>query len=240
MILYTFDPKKKSNYVEILRIIYLGLLYREPDPGGFNDYLDLLENGTIGEQKVISHIKKSEEYKLKHTNLDLIKNHFIELLNLVPSDLEFDKYLHLLENGTLDEQQLVSDIKKSEEYNLKHVNTEIIRKCYLELLYREPDPNGLSAFLDLFVSGILDEEKLISKLKKSNEYKISQAYFEIFGMRINEFDSASFQNLLKSIIPLNYDKIKEKMKNTLLYEKFLFRNKFSQKYSTGKIYRYVD
>ena len=240
MILYTFDPKKKSNYVEILRIIYLGLLYREPDPNGFSEYLNLLENGTLDEQQVISNIKKSEEYKLKHTNSDLIRICFIELLNSMPPDFEFEKYLNLLKNGTFDEEQFIFHIKKSEEYKLKHVNSEIVRKCYLETLYREPDPTGFNAFLELLENGTLDEQQLISKLKKSNEYKISEAYLEIFGIKIPEFDSNFFQNLFKSIIPLNYDKIKEKMKNTLLYEKFLFRNKFSQKYSTGKIYRYVD
>ena len=188
MTLYTFDPKSKSKSknVELLRIIYIGLLYREPDPSGFN------------------------------------------------------RYLALLEDGSIDEQQLVSDIKKSDEYKLLAKNSEIVTKCYLEVLYREPDPSGFNAFLDHLKNDAIDEQQLVSKLKKSDEYKISQAYLEIFGIKITEFDSDFFQNKLKSIVPLNYDKIKEKMKNSDLYEKFLYRNKFSQKYSTGKIYRYVD
>jgi hypothetical protein len=242
MTLYTFDPKSKSksNYVELLRIIYIGLLYREPDPYGFNRYLDLLEDGTLNEEQLISNIKRSDEYRLKHTNSNLINIAFLELLNSEPLDSEFNRYLDLLEDGTLNEEQLISNIKRSDEYKLLAKNSEIVRKCYLEILYREPDPSGFNAFLDHLKNGDIDEEQLISKLKKSDEYKISQAYFEIFGIKITEFDSDFFQNKLKSIVPLNYDKIKEKMKNTDLYEKFLYRNKFSQKYSTGKIYRYVD
>jgi hypothetical protein len=242
MILYTFDPKSKSKSknVELLRIIYIGLLYREPDPSGFNRYLALLEDGSIDEQQLISDIKKSDEYRLKHTNSDLINIAFIQLLNSEPIDSEFNRYLALLEDGSIDEQQLISDIKKSDEYKLLAKNSEIVRKCYLEVLYREPDPSGFNAFLDHLKNDGIDEQQLVSKLKKSDEYKISQAYLEIFGIKITEFDSDFFQNKLKSIVPLNYDKIKEKMKNSDLYEKFLYRNKFSQKYSTGKIYRYVD
>jgi len=240
MVLYTFDPKSKSNNVELLRTIYIGLLYREPDVSGFQDFLHNLNTGTLDEQQLISAIKTSDEYKLKHTNSDLINTAFVELLNSEPSDSEFHRYLDLLEDGTLDEQQLISAIKTSDEYKLLAKNSEIVRKCYLEVLYREPDPSGFNAFLVHLKNGDIDEQQLISKLKKSDEYKISQAYLEIFGIKITEFDSDYFQNELKSIVPLNYDKIKEKMKNTDLYEKFLYRKKFSQKYSTGKIYRYVD
>ena len=50
---------------------------------------------------------------------------------------------------------------------------EIIRKCFFQVLKREPDYTTLYSFLDLFVNKKIDESELISKLKNSIEYKIS-------------------------------------------------------------------
>lgn len=50
---------------------------------------------------------------------------------------------------------------------------EIIRKCFLQVLNREPDYTALYSFLDFFVNKKIDESELISKLKNSIEYKIS-------------------------------------------------------------------
>ena len=49
---------------------------------------------------------------------------------------------------------------------------EIIRKCYLEILEREADNEGLNYFLDLMKMGEINEEKLRDHMKNSEEYKI--------------------------------------------------------------------
>ena len=51
--------------------------------------------------------------------------------------------------------------------------SEIIKKCYLDLLYREPDTEGFNYFLNLFKNENLDEIGLIENIKNSDEYKIT-------------------------------------------------------------------
>lgn len=58
---------------------------------------------------------------------------------------------------------------------LKKDYSEIIRKCYLEILKREPDEIGLNHFLKLMQEKQLDEEKLTFVIKSSDEYKRIEA-----------------------------------------------------------------
>ena len=61
--------------------------------------------------------------------------------------------------------------------------SEIIKKCYLDLLYREPDTEGFNYFLNLFKNGNLDEIGLIENIKNSDEYKITPRRIDL-----NKFD----------------------------------------------------
>lgn len=48
---------------------------------------------------------------------------------------------------------------------------EIIRKCYLEILKREPDEGGLRYYFELLKNNLIDSEKLREILKNSNEFQ---------------------------------------------------------------------
>jgi len=50
---------------------------------------------------------------------------------------------------------------------------EIVRKCYLKYLNREPDNAGLEHYVTLMMTNQIDEETLIDKFKNSTEYKLS-------------------------------------------------------------------
>ena len=50
---------------------------------------------------------------------------------------------------------------------------EVVRKCYRDLLNREPDEEGLNHFSGLLKKNELDEKQLIDILKNSTEYKLS-------------------------------------------------------------------
>ena len=50
---------------------------------------------------------------------------------------------------------------------------EVVRKCYRDLLNREPDEEGLYHFSGLLKKNELDEKQLIDILKNSTEYKLS-------------------------------------------------------------------
>ncbi len=50
---------------------------------------------------------------------------------------------------------------------------EIIKKCYLQYLNREPDDAGLKHYVHLMKTNQINEQKLISIFKNSPEYKLS-------------------------------------------------------------------
>lgn len=50
---------------------------------------------------------------------------------------------------------------------------EIVRKCYLKYLNREPDNTGLEHYVNLMKTNQIDEETLIVIFKNSTEYKLS-------------------------------------------------------------------
>jgi ubiquinone/menaquinone biosynthesis C-methylase UbiE len=50
---------------------------------------------------------------------------------------------------------------------------DIIRKCYLQYLNREPDDAGLKHYVHLMKTNQIDEKSLIVKFKESPEYKLS-------------------------------------------------------------------
>ena len=50
---------------------------------------------------------------------------------------------------------------------------EIVRKCYLQYLNREPDDGGLKHYVKLMKTNQIDEESLIDTFKDSPEYKLS-------------------------------------------------------------------
>lgn len=60
-------------------------------------------------------------------------------------------------------------------FNSLSKNKEIVRKCYLKVLEREPDEVGFNHFLQMMRGWMkpngIDEKKLIEILKKSDEYK---------------------------------------------------------------------
>ena len=48
---------------------------------------------------------------------------------------------------------------------------EVVRKCYRDLLNREPDEEGFNHFVELLKENKIDEKQLIEIIKESVEYQ---------------------------------------------------------------------
>lgn len=82
--------------------------------------------------------------------------------------------------------------------------SSIIRKCYLQLLNREPDDLGLQYYLGLMENGLLTEPKLMEIIKNSSEYKIlnikkqtlsessDKKFSEYYSPKDSEYQKKSF------------------------------------------------
>ena len=55
----------------------------------------------------------------------------------------------------------------------ENIIKEIVRKCYLKYLNREPDNSGLEHYVNLMKTNQIDKESLILTFKDSPEYKLS-------------------------------------------------------------------
>jgi FkbM family methyltransferase len=72
---------------------------------------------------------------------------------------------------------------------------EIVRKCYLQYLNREPDDAGLKHYVNLMKTNQIDEKALIDTFKDSPEYKINQLtlhYKQIPKIKIEKNDKIFF------------------------------------------------
>jgi len=55
---------------------------------------------------------------------------------------------------------------------------EFITKCYRDVLKREPDPEGLSHYLNEIKEKKISKDEIISDLKSSTEYSLLQPNIE--------------------------------------------------------------
>src|SRR5574341_585868 len=110
----------------------------------------------------------------------------------------------------------------------KNTNSEIIRRCYLEILNRVPDEEGFNYYLNLLDTKKIDEKKLLTMLKNSKEYFIRKCYLEIYDREIKEGGYKYYLELIEKN-EINEKKLLDIMKSTVEYKRFEFRKCFTQK-----------
>ena len=127
---------------------------------------------------------------------EIIRLCHLEVLNREPDDDGLNHYLSLFEKDQMDEKKLRDQLRRSKEYLNKNKYFEIIKKCYKEILNREPDDDGLKYFTGLFDKHVINEKKLCRILKSSNEYLIATCYQEIFGREIDESNYKIYYDMM--------------------------------------------
>ena len=173
--------------------------------------------------------------KVEKNDSNVIRECYLELLHREPDTDSLDHFLNLFEKKQMNEKILIDNIKTSKEYKDKNNNSEIITRCYLELLHREPDTDSLDHFLNLFEKKQMNEKILIDNIKTSNEYLIKICYLQVFAKQIQEIDFEYYDNYIKQN-KINHDELIDMMKKSDNYNKFNFRKLFSKKYLSDKEY----
>ena len=63
------EPKGNDDNEELVRALYIGLLEREPDPAGLQNYIGHLTNGVLSKSDLVREIRNSEEFRQKFSRL---------------------------------------------------------------------------------------------------------------------------------------------------------------------------
>jgi ubiquinone/menaquinone biosynthesis C-methylase UbiE len=101
---------------------------------------------------------------------DLIQKCYRSILEREPDEEGFQFYLQQLKDAKILPEKLSEVFKNSEEYkNLKY--KKFLKKCYREILNREPDEEGFVHYLNQLKNDIIDESKLVKIFKMGSEYK---------------------------------------------------------------------
>ena len=143
----TLDDLLALNGAEFIRVVYLTLLQRDPDPGGFVAYLDKLSSGAAKVQ-IISEIRDSAEGHMRAVE--------------VPG----------LDQASLPAPGGSTGVVDASELNglLALRGTKFVQHAYALLLGRAADPTGLASYCACLERGI-SESQILAEIALSEEYR---------------------------------------------------------------------
>ena len=162
-----------------IRFLYLDLLNRVPDDGGFNYYANLINNGTnIG--AIVESFLRSLEYCNIVTNS--LYNKYLERQS-DPGGLQY--YSNMLSNGTPIQNVIISICDSPEFKNKYPVPYEFTRALYNKILERAPEPGAVEN--TSLLHGVTTTE-YIRRFLTSSEYasKMVTSYYNKYLGRAPE------------------------------------------------------
>jgi hypothetical protein len=105
----------------------------------------------------------------------IVRRAYQDLLEREPDPPGMMQYRRSIVEDGWTEQQVRDDIRKSPEYKIKNTMTypkaqEVVRRAYLAVLEREPDP-GAKGFVDKVMYDKWTQQDVERELRKSDEYR---------------------------------------------------------------------
>lgn len=101
---------------------------------------------------------------------EIIRNAFRDLLGRDPDLTGPNVYRDLIMTQGWTEQMVRDNIRRGEEFRLQGAD-RIVRQAYLEVLGREPDPNGLASYRNRLLQNNWTGKEVRDSLRGSDEYK---------------------------------------------------------------------
>jgi len=138
---------------------YLGLLRRHADYGGFRDWLDALLLG-MSRKQIVQYFLNSTEFKSRFgsnlTNGEFVKRMYANVLLRAPDTVSYNFWLGQLNNGKMTRAQVALSFLDSAEFQNLAVsqNRVDVSLLYFDMLRRDPDARGFSAWVDALDSGL--------------------------------------------------------------------------------------
>jgi uncharacterized protein DUF4214 len=168
----------------IIRRAYQDILGREPDPEGLRTYRSNMVDRNWTEQDVREALRNSPEYAsgaFRTSSADrIIRRAYQDILGREPDPSGLETYRRNIVERGWDEQDVRQALRKSDERrgvvraqaNVSDATaTEMVRRAYLSVLNREPDPTGLRDYKARVLNDRWTEQQLMDALRNSDEYR---------------------------------------------------------------------
>jgi hypothetical protein len=167
---------------------YEDFLDRQPDPAGLNAWLGALSAGTSRSQ-MIADFMSSTEFSGKGL---FVAQAYVGLLGRDADYNGFKAWLNWLENGSGTELGLVSAFLNSSEFQNNFganlTDTQFVTLMYQNVLLRQPDSGGVSAWVSYLASGgtrpqvalgFLQSAEFLGLTSTQNRVTVSLLYFDM-------------------------------------------------------------
>jgi Domain of unknown function (DUF4214) len=145
--------------------MYQRYLQRQPDTGGAQHWVNLLQAGGTFEE-VAEGLTSSQEYYVLQggTNQGFVTGLYQEALNRQPSNVEVAGWETALDNGE-SRVDVSAAFLTSQEYR-----TNLVEDDYMTFLQRQADPGGLQTWVGALNAGITDQQVLASIFGSTEGY----------------------------------------------------------------------
>lgn len=172
------DYRRHEDPEKVIRRAYEDILDREPDRDGLRLYRSRMIDDDWTEQDVREALRSSPEYaKHRQESADkIVRRAYEEIFDREPDSRGLRMYRSKVLNQGWDEQDVRRALKKSPEYRERNRISgedaeEIVRRAYLSVLDREPDPGGMTGFKIKVLNDHWNEQDVARELRKSDEYR---------------------------------------------------------------------
>jgi hypothetical protein len=166
------SEEARANPDEIITKAYREVLRREPDPEGMRHYRDLITNHGWTVPQVRADLLRSDEWRANPE--DVITKAYRDVLKREPDPEGMRHYRDLIANHGWTIAQLRADLLRSDERSDKRVR-EVITKAYVDLLGREPDPNGFATYQKAILEKGWSEKQVRDDIARSPEARAHRA-----------------------------------------------------------------
>jgi TorA maturation chaperone TorD len=167
------DPEK------IIRRAYQDILHRDPDGDGMRHYRSLMIDQDWTERDVREDLRKSTEkddISRRQQADKIVRRAYQDVFGRDPDSNGLNTYRNKILDQGWDEHDVREALKRSPENRQKNQISrkdaeKIVRRAYLSVLKREPDPGGSTTYVDKVLSDHWTEENVARELRNSDEYR---------------------------------------------------------------------
>jgi hypothetical protein len=162
-----------------IRSAYLDILGREPDPEGLREYRERMVRDGWSEQDVREALRNSAEYaSIREASADrIVRRAYLDVLKREPDPEGLAAYRQqVIEHGWEYHDVRLALARSPERRQVRRAvpeedAREIVRRAYLAVLSREPDPGGLATYTEKVMREGWSQGDVERTLRDSEEYR---------------------------------------------------------------------
>jgi hypothetical protein len=169
--------QSRSDQAAVVRA-FRAVVRRDPNPLELRRYALLMDDYGWTEADVRSDLAERTDYRRYSDNSSydtdgIIRRAYRDILGREPDPAGFASYRKHIIQEQWSEQDVREALRRSPEYrsgNRRNLSADtIIRRAYLDILKREPDPDGLRAYRRAILDDGWDEHDVRQALRRSEE-----------------------------------------------------------------------